>query len=82
MRILPLHPDIEKYLRRHGLHSKFEKQKRLFETNPRHPSLNTELMEPKHLRFFSFRVDKKYRALFFFHSNDVIEVIEVNNHYK
>jgi len=39
-------------------------------------------MEPKHLRFFSFRVDKKYRALFFFHSNDVVEVIEVNNHYK
>jgi len=36
----------------------------LFEKDYRHSSLNTELLEPKHLRIHSFRIDIQYRAIF------------------
>lgn len=61
---------------------RFLKQKELFEANPRHPGLNVELLEPKHLRLWSFRVDRTYRAVFIFRNRDEIEVIDVNNHYR
>lgn len=82
MKILSLHDEIIKYLEKHLLDKKFTKQKRLFENNLRHPSLETELLEPKHLRIYSFRIDKKYRAIFIFHNKDAVEIIDVNNHYK
>ena len=82
MKILPIHSEIEKYLKKKGLFGKFEKQKKLFEFNIFHPSLNTEVLEPKHLRFWSFRIDKNYRAIFIFHDKETIEIIDANNHYK
>lgn len=82
MNILPIHADIEIYIRRHGLERKFEKQKRLFEQNPFHPSLQTELLEPRRMRIWSFRVDKKYRALFIFRDQGTVEILDVNNHYR
>lgn len=82
MKIFPLHKGIQGYLKRRSLSKKFEKQKKLFENNPFHPSLNTELMEPKKMRIWSFRLDKKYRAIFFFRKKDSIEIIEVNDHYQ
>ena len=82
MRIFPLHPEIQEYLKRHRLEKKFEKQKSLFERNPFHQSLGTELLEPKQLRIWSFRVDKKYRAIFIFRNGQTIEVLDVNNHYR
>ena len=82
MIILPLHFEIEKYLRKRGLLNKFAKQKMIFEENPFHKSLNTELLEPKHLRIWSFRVDKKYRAIFIFRSQHEVEILDENNHYK
>jgi len=82
MEILPIHNDIIVYLKQRGLEKKFEKQLKLFLSNPFHPSLNTELLEPKNLRLWSFRVDKKYRAIFFFHSSVLVEIIDVNNHYN
>jgi len=82
MIILPLRKDLERYLDRHQLRKKWDKQKRLFEQNWRHPSLNTELMEPKDLQIYSFRLDRKYRAVFVFVDDDTVEVIEVNLHYK
>ena len=82
MKILPLHRELELYLEKRKLKDKFIKQKRLFEQNPLHPGINTELMEPRHLRIWSFRINRKYRAIFIFHEKDVVEIIDVNNHYK
>ena len=82
MKILPLHPEIQEYLARHGLEEKFKKQKKFFEQSPFHRSLETELLEPRKMRMWSFRVDRKYRAIFIFRESDIVEVIDVNNHYE
>jgi predicted nucleotidyltransferase len=47
MKILPLHPELEEYLKVRGLEKKFEKQIDLFKENSFHPSLRTELLEPR-----------------------------------
>lgn len=82
MKILPLHADIIMYLKKRHLQEKFEKQKALFENNRLHPSLETELLEPKHMRIWSFRVDKKYRAILIFRDKDTVEILDINNHYR
>ena len=82
MKILPLRADQEKFLKKHNLLRKFQKQKKLFEENIFHPSLNFELLEPKQLHIYSFRVDRKYRAVFIFVDREHIEIIDVNNHYQ
>jgi Txe/YoeB family toxin of Txe-Axe toxin-antitoxin module len=82
MKILPLHPEIKEYLKKRNLEKKFEKQKRLFEKNPFHPSLKTELLEPKKMRIWSFRIDRKYRAIFIFREKGLLEIIDVNDHYQ
>lgn len=82
MKILPLDTEIQNYLQERGLEKKFEKQKSFFEKNPFHPSLETELLEPREMRIWSFRVDRKYRAIFIFLSRDIVEIIDVNNHYR
>lgn len=81
MKIKPLRKDLILYLKRHNLTNKFRKAKSLFEENIRHPSLNTELLEPSHHGIYSFRHDRKYRALFFI-DNDSAEVFQITNHYK
>ena len=82
MRILPLHSELVRYIRVRGLTGKFEKQSRLFAGNINHPSLEMELLEPKQLRIFSFRLNRKYRAIFIFRDRETIEVIDINNHYR
>ncbi len=82
MRILPVHPNIEKYLKTRKLKKKFEKQIALFQENPFHPGLRTELLEPRKMKIWSFRIDRKYRALFIFLEKDVVEIIDVNDHYQ
>lgn len=82
MKILLLPEELLKYLQKHKLEKKFIKQKQLFEDNVFHPSLETELLEPKHLRIWSFRIDKKYRAIFIFRDSNMVEIIDVNNHYQ
>jgi len=62
--ITELREDIREYIKKHGLIKKWHKAKSLFENNPSHPSLNTELLEPRHRGIYSFRIDIKYRALF------------------
>ena len=62
--IYELRDDIKEYLEARKLFKKWEKAKKLFEQNPEYPSLHTELMEPRHRLIYSFRIDKKYRALF------------------
>ena len=82
MKILSIHSEIREYLRKRGLEKKFEKQKQLFEQNPFYPSLQTELLEPRKMRIWSFRIDRKYRAIFIFREKDTIEIIDVNDHYQ
>jgi len=82
MDALPIHKDILKYLQKHSLEKKFFKQLVLLLASTSYRSLEVELLEPKHLRIWSFRVDKKYRAIFIFRDNKMIEILEVNNHYK
>lgn len=82
MRILPLHPEIRKYPKARNLEKKFKKQITLFKENPFHPSLNTELLEPRKMKIWSFRIDRKYRALFIFHEKDLIEIVDANDHYQ
>lgn len=82
MNILPLSKRLLKYLGVHNLAGRFEKQKLIFETNPFHPSLHTEILEPKHLKFYSFRVTLRYRAIFIYRDNGNIEIIDINDHYQ
>jgi len=63
--IVELREDTRRYIQRHGLSKRWEKAKTLFESDPSHPSLNTELLEPKHRLIYSFRIDRKYRAFSF-----------------
>ena len=82
MKILPLHPEIREYIKGRRLEKKFLKQAEIFCRNPFHPGLHTELLEPRHLRIWSFRIDQKYRVIFIFRDKHTIEVIDVNNHYQ
>lgn len=82
MKILPLRADLNEYAKRRHIAKKLGKQIKLFKKNPFYPSLNTELLEPKKMRIWSFRVSGKYRALFIFRQNDVIEILDINNHYQ
>ena len=59
MKILPLRREIGEYLEKKGLEKKFKKQKRIFEQNPFHPGLQTELLEPRKMKIWSFRVNRK-----------------------
>ncbi len=81
MNIKPLRPDLSAHLKKHQLVKKFSKAKALFEQDSTHPSLNVEVLEPKHLKIYSFRLDLKYRALFIVVEGEA-EVFAVTNHYK
>jgi len=81
MKIKPLKNEITKYLKIHQLEKKFQKAKKLMEQDINHPSLNVELLEPKQLKIYSFRLDKKYRAIFIVTDGE-IEIVTVTNHYQ
>ena len=80
--ITELREDIREYIKKHGLLRKWHKARLLFENNPSHPSLNTELLEPRHRGIYSFRIDIKYRALFICQSESIVEIIAVTKHYR
>lgn len=80
--IKPLRKDLQKTLTKHSLVSKFKKQIKLFQNNPYHPSLHTEILEPKKLKLYSFRLDLKYRAVFVYCGKNTIEIIDINCHYR
>ena len=82
MQIKPLRDDLEKYLKKYNLKKKYIKAKKLFEQDPFYPSLNTELLEPKDRLIYSFRLDKKYRAIFIYVDTNLIEIIAITNYYK
>jgi len=82
MTIKPIRDDLEKYLKKHNLEKKYKKAKSLFEQDPFYPSLNTELLEPKERLVYSFRLDKKYRAIFIYVDENTTEIVLFTNHYK
>ena len=82
MKILPLKKRLVIFVKKHGLQKRFRKQKRLFENNSFHPSSHTEILEPKHLRIYSFRLARRYRVIFIYRGNSTIEIIDINNHYQ
>ncbi len=82
MRIKPLRSDIKDELAERQLTQKWQKAKRLFEKDIRHPSLRTELLEPRWRGMYSFRLDKKYRVLFFIDEKGEAEIFALTNHYK
>lgn len=82
MRVESIDSALTAYLRKCNLHKKFEKQLAYFLDNPRHPSLHTERLEPQEFKLYSFRIDKKYRAIFLFLSADSIEIVDINDHYQ
>ena len=81
MLIKPLRKDLEEIIDQRGLRRKWDKAKELFENNIRHPSLHTELLEPRWRGIYSFRLDKQYRVLFFIQENQA-EVFSITRHYK
>lgn len=76
-----LHPDIGQYLKKRNLEKKYKKQLELLLQNFRHPSLHTEILEPKARKIYSFRIDQKYRAIFVVRKGEVL-IIDVNDHYE
>jgi plasmid maintenance system killer protein len=80
MQILPLDVHLNEILEKHGLQKAFEKQKRLFEKNWRHPSLHTEILEPRYLKIYSFRITQKWRALFFIKEGKV-EIFDITDYH-
>lgn len=82
MRVKQLNKYLERYIQKKNLRRKFEKQIRFLVENPSYPSLNLELLEPRSVGHYSFRLDKKYRAIFIFISPDEIEIIDINPHYE
>lgn len=82
MFLKPLRPDLVSYLKKRNLMRKWIKASTLFIQNHKHASLHFELLQPKWRGIFSFRIDKKYRALCFIAENEIMEVFQITNHYK
>ncbi len=80
MLIKPLNDRLKVYLVNHQLEKKFIKQIKLFQQDPRYPSLHTELLKPKSEGVYSFRIDRKYRVLFIV-INSEVEIVDINDHY-
>ncbi len=82
MEILDLSKRLRKYIKRHNIESCFNKQQSILKINPFHPSLNVEILEPRHFKIYSFRITRKYRAIFIYCGASTIEIIDISNHYK
>lgn len=82
MKLAPIRKDIIDYINAHNLQKKWQKTSSLFQQNIRHTSLKTELLIPHWRGIYSFRIDQKYRALFFMKKEGTAEVFAITNHYK
>ena len=81
MKIKAIRKDLEKLIKEQGMEKKWKKAKGLFEKNLRHPSLHVELLKPRWRGIYSFRLDKKYRSLFFI-TDGKAEVFQITKHYQ
>lgn len=82
MHVKPLRKELLVYITKRNLTKKFSKQLALFVDNPRYSSLHTEILEPKKLRLYSFRIDRKYRVIFIQITPDKAEIVDINDHYQ
>jgi len=83
MEVASLNPKIKKKINRHNLKKKFSKQIFLLKENPFYPSLHLELLEPKSYGVYSFRIDRKFRAIFIFREDkQLIEILNITAHYN
>lgn len=81
--ILPLKPKVLKLIAKYSLKKRVKKQLKLLVNNPKHPSLHLELLRPKQYGIYSFRIDKKFRALLFFYPDkQTIEILNITVHYQ
>jgi len=55
-----------------SIQKKAEKQEKIFRSNPFHPSLHTEKLEPKNKELWSVRIDKSYRIIFRFMEGNTV----------
>jgi len=80
--ILPLKPKLKAKVKKYCLERKFQKKLKLLAENPRHPALHLELLEPRQYGIYSFRIDRKFRALFIFRPDkSAIEILNITVHY-
>ncbi len=80
--VLPISPKILAKAKKHNLEKKLNKQLQLLANNPNHPSLKVELLKPASLGIYSFRLGRKYRALFIFRPDkQAIEILNLTVHY-
>ena len=80
--ILNIHSRITAKVAKLGVKNRFNKALELFKDNPFHPSLNTELLVPKSMGIWSFRVNRKVRVLFIFRNDrKAIELLNITVHY-
>jgi toxin HigB-1 len=63
-----------------SIQKKAEKQEKIFRSNPFHPSLHTEKLEPKNKELWSIRVDKSYRIIFRFVDGNTVLFLTVGPH--
>lgn len=82
MQVKILSPKLVRYLVNHHLTKKFNKQLDLFKENPNYPSLNTEKLSPKTAGLYSFRIDRKYRAVFHILLSGEAQIVDINDHYQ
>lgn len=81
-RILPLSKKLFKKIVKYSLQKKVKKQLKLLSQNPKHPSLNLEILQPKQYGIYSFRIDRKFRGICFFHPDKkTIEILNITLHY-
>jgi len=80
--IPPLTPKLKSKVIKHNLTKKYAKAISLLAANPQHPGLNVELLEPKNLGYYSFRLDHKYRGIYIIHSDNItIQIVGITVHY-
>ncbi len=82
MKVKPLKARLVKYITNRALTEKLNKQIQLLEENFNYPSLNIEKLEPKDFNLYSFRIDRKYRAIFNITEVGEIEILDINDHYQ
>ncbi|OHA88611.1 MAG: hypothetical protein A3C70_01015 [Candidatus Zambryskibacteria bacterium RIFCSPHIGHO2_02_FULL_43_14] len=63
-----------------SIQKKAEKQEKIFRSNPFHPSLHTEKLEPKNKELWSVRIDKSYRIIFRFMEGNTVLFLTVGPH--
>ncbi|OGD53139.1 hypothetical protein A3J78_01025 [Candidatus Beckwithbacteria bacterium RBG_13_35_6] len=80
--VLPLNQKLIKKAQKLGVKRKLDKAIGFLSQNHRHPSLRVELLEPNQMGIWSFRLDKKIRALFIWRKDKkAIEILNITKHY-